>query len=590
MSKPKIPNQRNRYAKLKGRLGKYSLLVQQVYDALNLDAANIAMRTGFVGGGVFRFADYPMTADAVNRLQQRFVREMRGVIYSGTSAEWRESNLVQDLLASSVLGSYGAQVRGLKTQVYYQRNSDALRVFQERTERGMNLSTKLWNQSGNYKQELEYAISSAIDKGTSAVTLSKRLSKYLHDFPSLKADYKEKFGQAVECQDCEYRSIRLARTEINMAYRTAEQERWRQMDFVVGYEVKLSFSHEITDICDSAQGKYPKDFVFMGWHPNCMCYTIPVLKTEEEFWSEDGSAQSVNEVNQMPQSLIDWCKENEARISDAREAGTLPYFFRDNEIAIATPINDAAYRLRTGRTGEQPIGNVEIFADRKYAKEQLDDGTIRYRRYGTRAEVRRQVAQWESIQQNIDDIWSDFNSACDSVVGGRSDIMFSGLTRKDIGSALRKADEKFGGDLSQCTDLVRCTFACRGTDYENVCNAIRQKLTLKFDMSTAEYMHKTQEDAYICRFMNPEFKNGVVGEIMVNPFEMVAGREKVESCIRYIGRDNYLAIRQKANAAGIELHKGHDIYEAARSAKTRDEVHRLFGELQEYYLKIQSIM
>lgn len=325
----RTPNQRNRYAKLKGRLNKYSLAVQNIYDLLNVEAAKIATGTGFAGG-VFRFSDYPMTADAVNRLQERFVREMRGLIYSGTSAEWKESNLVQDLLANDVLRSYGATIHGEKTKVYYQKNSDALRAFQERTERGMNLSTKLWNQSSNYKQELEYAISSAIEKGTSAVTLSKQLSKYLHDFPSLKADYKERFGQAVTCQDCEYRSIRLARTEINMAYRTAEQTRWKQMDFVVGFEVKLSFSHEITDICDSAQGKYPKDFVFMGWHPNCMCYTIPILKTESEFWSGDTSAPGVNEVTDVPTGFKQWVQDNQERLAFAEQRGTLPYWYSDN--------------------------------------------------------------------------------------------------------------------------------------------------------------------------------------------------------------------------------------------------------------------
>lgn len=362
----RTPNQRNRYAKLKGRLNKYSLAVQNIYDLLNVEAARIATGTGFVGGGVFRFSDYPMTADAVNKLQERFVREMRGLIYSGTSAEWKESNLVQDLLANDVLRSYGATIRGQKTQVYYQKNSDALRAFQERTERGMNLSTKLWNQSGNYKQELEYAISSAIEKGTSAVTLSKRLSKYLHDFPSLKADYKEKFGQAVTCQDCEYRSIRLARTEINMAYRTAEQKRWQQMDFVVGYEVKLSFSHEVTDICDSAQGKYPKDFVFMGWHPNCMCYTIPILKTEQEFWSEDTSAPSVNEVTDVPTGFKQWVQDNQERLAVAEQRGTLPYFWADNT-NYSTPLLNALNELNLDVEGVYELSTEDrIFLNRTF--------------------------------------------------------------------------------------------------------------------------------------------------------------------------------------------------------------------------------
>lgn len=75
---------------------------------------------------------------------------------------------------------------------------------------------------------------------------------------------------------------RLARTEINMAYRKAEQERWKSFDFVVGYEVKTTQNgRHVEDICDCLAGKYRKDFKFLGWHPMCMCYSIPILKTED---------------------------------------------------------------------------------------------------------------------------------------------------------------------------------------------------------------------------------------------------------------------------------------------------------------------
>lgn len=341
MSKSKIPNQRNRYAQLNGRLNKYALLVQDVYDSLNLDAAKVATSTGHEEG-IFRFTDYPQTKDAVIRLQNRFVREMRTLIYSGTSEEWRNSNLVQDLIANKVLKSYNAQVHGEKTKIYYLPNNDALKAFQERTEKGMNLSSRLWVQSEEYKRGLEAAISSAIEKGMSAVTLSKRVSKYLNDFPSLKADYKERFGKAVDCHDCEYASIRLARSEINMAYRTAEQKRWEQMDFVVGYEVKTTQNgHHKEDICDLLAGKYPKEFHWVGWHPNCMCYEIPILKTEEEFWAEDSqdNTESENEVTELPDNFNEWVQDNQKRIEFAHKQGTLPYFVRDNFDAVQGIIN-----------------------------------------------------------------------------------------------------------------------------------------------------------------------------------------------------------------------------------------------------------
>ena len=277
MGKPRTPNQKKAYAALKGRLNQYSRLVQAVYDMLNAEAARLAVRTGHDGSEPFRWDDYPATADGINRLQERFVNEIGGVIYSGTSREWRESNLLQDLLATKAMKSYRAQVHGKRQRVYFQTNSETLKAFQERVDGGMNLSGRVWKQSVAYRRELECAVSAGIEKGMSAITLSKRISKYLANFDQLKADYKEKYGKAADCHDCQYQSIRLARTEINMAYRTAEQKRWQQFDFVLGYEIKLSGSHPVTDICDELKGRYPKDFHFMGWHPSCYSEDSEVL-------------------------------------------------------------------------------------------------------------------------------------------------------------------------------------------------------------------------------------------------------------------------------------------------------------------------
>ena len=308
----------------------------------------MVLRTGYDGSRPFHFSDYPATRRMFDDVRAQFVSEMRSVIYSGTSEEWKESNLVQDLLADKALKFYGATSYGTKHRVYYQTNSEALKAFQQRKDNGLNLSQKLWNQSASYKEEMEFCLSSAIEKGTSAVKLSKRLSKYLNDFPSLKKDYKEKYGKAVTCQDCEYRSIRLARSEINMAYRKAEQERWKQFDFVLGYEVKLSGSHPQEDICDSMQGKYPKDFVFMGWHPNCMCYVIPVLKTEDQFWGNE----EVKEIEEPPQNFTDWLENNAERIDKAAENDTLPYWYTENPQYVKIEPRDNAFLMTDEVRGE----------------------------------------------------------------------------------------------------------------------------------------------------------------------------------------------------------------------------------------------
>lgn len=343
MAKPKTPNQKKAYNALGSRLDQYVARVQSIYDELCLQTARIAEMTAYDGSVAFLFADYPEVANLVEELKMEFVGQMRSLIYSGTSAEWKESNILQDLLAKKVLKAFDAQIDGEHEKTYFQTNSDVLRAFQERTENGMNLSAKLWNQSENYVREMECAISSAIEKGTSAVTLSKRLSQYLNDFESLKADYEEKFGHAVDCADCEYRSIRLARSEINMAYRTAEQTRWRQMDFITGYEIKLSGSHPREDICDAMQGRYPKDFIFNGWHPNCLCMCLPIIMSEDDYWNmREGRLNERDlQIAEMPPTFKDYILENQSRIEQAELRGTSPYWIRDNLGMVQTILNAA---------------------------------------------------------------------------------------------------------------------------------------------------------------------------------------------------------------------------------------------------------
>lgn len=325
----RLPNQNKQYAKLNSRLARYVAAVESLYRDLCKQTADAVTLVEVDGVEKFKFNSDPILQRKIDEIQQEFVSNLRAMIYSGTSDEWKRSNLFQDLIADRVLKKYKRDLTKSEYNTYYRDNSDALKAFQYRRDRGLNLSQKLWKQSAKLKTEMEDALSCSIEKGMDAVTLSKRLSRYLSDFPLLQTDYKEKFGTASKAVDCEYRSIRLARSEINMAYRTAEQTRWRQFDFVVGYEIKLSHSHPSEDVCDSLAGKYPKDFVWSGWHPNDLCYCIPILKSEEEFL-DDNDKQSANEITDVPQEFKDWCIDNKDRISAAIERDTLPYFLRNN--------------------------------------------------------------------------------------------------------------------------------------------------------------------------------------------------------------------------------------------------------------------
>ena len=382
MAKPKIPNQKKKYQELNSRINRYVVLVEQIYDTLNLDAAKAVSRTEYSSDSnkPFKWSDYPQTKKQIDDIQRHFVEDINAIIYRGTTEEWKNSNEAQDLIANRVLKAYNAQVDREKYKVLYQVNSDALKAFQNRKDKGFNISAKLWQQSMIYKEELEAAISCAIQKGTSAVTLSKQISKYLLDFPLLQKDYKDKYGSAEHLKDCEYRSIRLARSEINMAYRTAENERWKQMDFVVGYEIKLSSSHHHRmphgDICDRLAGKYPKDFVWTGWHPNCYSNDSEVLTNRG--WKlfkdvlDDDLILSLNPTNRTPE----WVEFTDRQCY--RYNGDMIHFFNKSLDCLVTPDHNMVYlnkndgRIKSCQAREYSKGKGAFYRSCKHDADDID--------------------------------------------------------------------------------------------------------------------------------------------------------------------------------------------------------------------------
>lgn len=88
-----------------------------------------------------------------------------------------------------------------------------------------------------------------------------------------------------------YAAKRLARTEINNAYKTAQEARYQDEPWTQGMRWNLSGSHPAPDICNvlATQDKHglgagvypvgqrPKS------HPNCLCYLTPEQLDEDDF-------------------------------------------------------------------------------------------------------------------------------------------------------------------------------------------------------------------------------------------------------------------------------------------------------------------
>lgn len=321
--------------------------VEEMFD----EAVKEAARAGAVSG--FNDPDRPFYIDdfpAVKRRIDELVTQLHDkVVYTieeGDHEEWLLSCEKNDKLVDAMTRSIGVPKEQI-TQ-WKQPNLEALAAFQARKINGLGLSDRVWSITEQFKQELELALDIGLGEGKSAADLSRDVRRYLNEPERLFRRVRDKHGvlrlskaaKAYHPGQGVYRSsyknaLRLTATENNIAYRTSDYNRWQQLDFVVGIEIRCSNNHPDYDVCDELKGKYPKDFKFTGWHPFCRCHAVPILKTAEEMAADNErimkgeplDSESVNAVKDVPAGFASWIKNNAERIEKAKSQ---PYFIRDN--------------------------------------------------------------------------------------------------------------------------------------------------------------------------------------------------------------------------------------------------------------------
>jgi hypothetical protein len=356
------------------RTEKYADNVRKIYREHMQQIIDIVKNTELKAGVPFSFAEYGYGDEAtgiLRSLYSRVYQEIRGDI----TREWMLSNQNVDELVTGIFGNNALDNNHLLR--YFQHNKEAVNVFFARKSsgEGLNLSQRVWKYVSPYKEELENCIDLALGEGTGANKLASKVQEYLQypdrwyrrfriktgtdddGNPIWSMIWKRRiFDRAIQSYKwindnpkhhhpgrgvyrSSYRNAqRLTRTETNMAYRSAEFERWQQLDFVVGIEIRLSNNHPVYDICDELAGVYPKSFLWRGWHPQCRCYQVPVLATPEETGDmlnrilsgeSPANVKSTETITEYPEQFQQWLKNNEVRMETAK---TVPYFIRDNEL------------------------------------------------------------------------------------------------------------------------------------------------------------------------------------------------------------------------------------------------------------------
>ena len=341
------------------RLEAYNARLQKLLDNAIKKAAAIALRhdAKATDKHLFSFSDDKQMKAEADKLMKDLSDEITSFTQSAKGEEWE--------IARQQATEYIGQIYNLAEQTQNRqdsfldmmlgmrsRNEDALIEFNKRKIGGLNLSKKVWGYTQDFERQLEVSIDTALMQGMSANNLALSIQSLLKDPDDLFRRVRDnndqlRLSKAMEAYHPgtgKYRSayknaMRLARSEINMAYKSSDCNTAQMLDCVVGIQVNLSNNHTnngepFTDICDQLAGKYPKDFKFVGWHPQCRCFITYILKSDDEFWEdlENGeNNESVNTVKDVPDNFKEWVKDNEERIAKSKQKGTEPYFLKDNE-------------------------------------------------------------------------------------------------------------------------------------------------------------------------------------------------------------------------------------------------------------------
>lgn len=337
--------------KHKENLAKRAKKVQQLYDAAVKRIAQAAAPSLFDADNQekeFHFEDFPALKKEMEALMQDLGASLQTNIEDGDQESWTLSNTKNDAMVDSIIGK--KQLPAKTVKAWKHPHLEALGAFICRKEAGMNLSKRVWNLTQQFKNEMELALELGMGEGKSAAELSRDIRKYLQYPDKLFRRVRDKSGALRLSKTAAafhpgrgvYRSsyknaLRMTATENNIAYRTADHNRWQALPFVLGIEIHISNNHPTEDICDIFDGKrFPKDFKFTGWHPWCRCYAVSVLASQEEMDAyttalmngEDVSHWKFSgQVEKMPKEFTKWMKDNQQRIANAT---SMPYFIKDN--------------------------------------------------------------------------------------------------------------------------------------------------------------------------------------------------------------------------------------------------------------------
>lgn len=302
----------------------YQLKAKEIYETAIIDIAKTASKFTFKG---FYINKYPLLKKRIDLTLRSIANALTLNVVNGITQAWTLSDKKNTVFLDKNLA--GFELSDTARAIYYDTNAAARKAFINRQVKGLKLSDRVWQHVQGFRPDMEADMLAGISTGRPAKAIAKEMRVHL-----LNPVENNNPGQGVYKSPLK-NAYRLTRTEINMSYQNADFERWNSQPFVVGIKVSLSNAHPESDECDQLKGNYPKDFVFVGWHPQCLCHATPILITREEmdryqdslFDNTDWDGHSVNSVTAPPDNFHAYLEKNKERINGL---STPPYWVKDN--------------------------------------------------------------------------------------------------------------------------------------------------------------------------------------------------------------------------------------------------------------------
>jgi len=291
----------------------------------------------------------------LNNLLKQFRNNVTIRIENGVKFSWDISN--QKNIAYFEKRLAGFDIPDKIKKILTNPNTNRLEAFIARKDGGLSLSDRVWKSAQQFSSNVDMSLDVGLAEGKAAKVIGRELRSNLIEPDKLFRRVRDSRGKlklskpaaAYNPGQGVYRSAaknseRLARTETNRGYRAADGAAWQNNPLVLGYEIRLSATAKPKtrcELCKSLEGKYPVWFVWNGWHPNCLCFKLPILMDDElmakyqrlvaQGLDTDESVKDLQKdarVADPPAEFNNWVTTNAERVDGWKAR---PFWWKDND-------------------------------------------------------------------------------------------------------------------------------------------------------------------------------------------------------------------------------------------------------------------